>query len=29
MLAEAFGGDLEVTLIDKSDAFVFGFSKST
>jgi NADH dehydrogenase FAD-containing subunit len=25
-LAEAFGGDLEVTLIDKSDAFVFGFS---
>jgi hypothetical protein len=26
-LAEAFGGDLEVTLIDKSDAFVFGFSK--
>ena len=27
MLAEAFGGDLEVTLIDKSDAFVFGFSK--
>ena len=27
MLSEAFGGDLEVTLIDKSDAFVFGFSK--
>ena len=27
MLSEAFGGELEVTLIDKSDAFVFGFSK--
>ena len=27
MLSEAFGGGLEVTLIDKSDAFVFGFSK--
>src|SRR3954470_2946043 len=27
MLSEAFGGDLEVTLIDKTDAFVFGFSK--
>src|ERR1700759_2489578 len=27
MLSEAFGGDLEVTLIDSSDAFVFGFSK--
>ena len=27
MLSEAFGDDLEVTLIDKSDAFVFGFSK--
>jgi sulfide:quinone oxidoreductase len=26
-LSEANGGDLEVTLIDKSDAFVFGFSK--
>jgi Pyridine nucleotide-disulphide oxidoreductase len=27
MLSEAFGGDLEVTLIDRRDAFVFGFSK--
>src|ERR1700740_2804835 len=27
MLSEACGGDLEVTLIDSSDAFVFGFSK--
>ena len=27
MLSEAFGDELEVTLIDKSDAFVFGFSK--
>src|SRR4051812_39174109 len=27
VLAEAFDADLEVTLIDKSDAFVFGFSK--
>jgi sulfide:quinone oxidoreductase len=27
MLAEASGGDVEVTLIDKSDSFVFGFSK--
>ena len=27
MLSEAFGDDVEVTLIDKSDAFVFGFSK--
>jgi sulfide:quinone oxidoreductase len=27
MLSEAFDGELEVTLIDKSDAFVFGFSK--
>src|SRR5437764_12438788 len=27
MLSEAFGDDIEVTLIDKSDAFVFGFSK--
>jgi sulfide:quinone oxidoreductase len=27
MLSEAFGDDLDVTLIDKSDAFVFGFSK--
>ena len=27
MLSEAFGDDLEVTLIDKGDAFYFGFSK--
>jgi sulfide:quinone oxidoreductase len=27
MLAEAAGGEIEVTLIDKSDSFVFGFSK--
>ena len=27
MLSEAFGDDLEVTLIDKSDSFYFGFSK--
>jgi len=27
VLAEAFGDDIEVTLIDKSDAFYFGFSK--
>ena len=27
MLSEALGGDVEVTLIDKSDAFVFGYSK--
>ena len=27
MLSEAFGDDVDVTLIDKSDAFVFGFSK--
>ena len=27
MLSEALGGDVDVTLIDKSDAFVFGFSK--
>ena len=27
MLAEAFGDDIEVTLIDKSDSFYFGFSK--
>src|SRR5438477_1969177 len=27
MLSEAFGDDIEVTLIDQSDAFVFGFSK--
>jgi sulfide:quinone oxidoreductase len=26
-LSEALGGEVEVTLIDKSDAFVFGFSK--
>src|SRR5437899_1140881 len=27
MLSEAFGDGIEVTLIDKSDAFYFGFSK--
>ena len=27
MLSEAFGDDVAVTLIDKSDSFVFGFSK--
>jgi sulfide:quinone oxidoreductase len=27
MLSEALGEDVEVTLIDRSDAFVFGFSK--
>ena len=27
MLSEAFGDGIEVTLIDKSDAFTFGFSK--
>src|SRR6266550_1180898 len=27
MLAEAFGDDIEVTVIDKSDSFYFGFSK--
>src|SRR5712664_2911244 len=27
MLSEAFGEGLEVTLIDKSDSFYFGFSK--
>ena len=27
MLSEAFGDDVDVTLIDKSDAFVFGYSK--
>lgn len=27
MLSEAFGDDIEVTLIDKCDAFYFGFSK--
>ena len=26
-LSEAFGGDIEITLIDKNDTFVFGFSK--
>lgn len=26
-LAEEFGGDLEITLIDRTDSFVFGFSK--
>ena len=27
MLSEAFGNEIEVTLIDKSDSFYFGFSK--
>src|SRR5260370_2759560 len=27
LLSEAFGDDIEVTLIDKGDAFYFGFSK--
>jgi sulfide:quinone oxidoreductase len=27
MLSEAFGDDIDVTLIDKNDAFVFGYSK--
>jgi sulfide:quinone oxidoreductase len=27
MLSEASGGDIDVTLIDKNDSFVFGFSK--
>ncbi len=27
MLSEAVGGEVDVTLIDKSDAFVFGYSK--
>jgi hypothetical protein len=27
MLSEAFGDDIEMTLIDKSDSFYFGFSK--
>jgi sulfide:quinone oxidoreductase len=27
VLSEAMGGDIDVTLIDKSDAFTFGFSK--
>jgi sulfide:quinone oxidoreductase len=27
MLSEASGGEIEVTLIDKNDSFVFGFSK--
>ncbi len=27
LLSEAFGDEIEVTLIDKGDAFVFGFSK--
>jgi sulfide:quinone oxidoreductase len=27
MLSEAFGDDIDVALIDKSDAFVFGYSK--
>src|SRR6266581_9790378 len=27
LLSEAFGDDIEVTLIDKNDSFYFGFSK--
>src|SRR5215468_10716026 len=27
MLSEAFGDDIELTLIDKNDSFYFGFSK--
>ena len=27
MLSEAFGDDADVILLDKSDAFVFGYSK--
>ena len=27
MLSEALGDEVDVTLIDKNDAFVFGFSK--
>src|SRR6478735_6638223 len=27
MLSDAFGDDIDVTLIDKNDAFVFGYSK--
>ena len=27
ILSDAFGGDIDVTLVDKGDAFVFGFSK--
>src|SRR6202048_3701814 len=27
LLSETFGDDVDVTLIDKSDAFVFGYSK--
>ncbi|MGZ4403720.1 MAG: FAD-dependent oxidoreductase, partial [Gaiellaceae bacterium] len=27
LLSEAVGDDIDVTLIDKSDAFVFGYSK--
>ena len=26
-LSEELGGDVEITLVDRSDAFVFGFSK--
>ena len=26
-LSEEFGGDVDVTLIDRGDAFVFGYSK--
>jgi len=27
ILSDAFGGDIDITLVDKGDAFVFGFSK--
>jgi sulfide:quinone oxidoreductase len=27
MLSQALGGDVEVTLIEKNDSFVFGYSK--
>jgi sulfide:quinone oxidoreductase len=27
LLSESLGGDVDVTLIDKSDAFIFGYSK--
>ena len=27
LLSEAFGADMDVVLIDKSESFVFGFSK--
>jgi sulfide:quinone oxidoreductase len=29
VLSEALGDDVDVTLIDKNDAFVFGYSKWT